>query len=76
VARIEEVGLEGVELSLGGGQAAEPIVIKEFLPKEGASEGAEKVLSTCTESCRICPCFVHRVNAKPPLTDGTLVHLL
>ncbi len=55
---------------------AEPIVIKPFHPKEGAWEGTENVLSSCSIKlpnlpqlyCRHFPptiCFAHRVHTKP-----------
>ncbi len=67
----------------------EPIVIKPFHPKEGAREGTEKVLSSCSinlpnlPNCKHFPltlCFVNRVHTKPPVfreetLDPSFVHV-
>ncbi len=55
----------------------EPIVTKGFYPKVGAWEGTEQLLVNLPHCTRyFCPtvCFVHRVDAKPPVIgDGSLV---
>jgi hypothetical protein len=44
---------------------AHRIVIKEFHPKEGTREGAEKVLSSCYISLLHFPCFPSSKREKP-----------
>ncbi len=49
VASVGPVGrLQLVDLNESVRKLPEPIVIKPFKPKEGALEGSEKVLSSCS----------------------------